>query len=119
MTIVGGLERSFTGTSYQCSPEQVSYYLRETSYGLKIFHMNIRSIGNSSDFNHLILILLLHRIKVQFDVIVFSECWLLKCPNLPTLPGFVTLVSDHSSQNYGVVIYFRHDMQFLTENTFS
>lgn len=87
--------------------------LRRTSYGLKIFHMNIRSIGNSSNFNKLIL--LLHRIIVQFEVIVLSKCRLLKCPNLPTLPGFVTLVSDHSSRNDGVLVYFRHDMQFLIE----
>lgn len=111
--IVADLEQLNVSDSYSCSPEHCNTYLKITKAGINIFHVNIRSIGNISNFNNLLI--LLERTKVHFHVIVLSECWLQKCPYLPTIPGFESYTSDHSNKNEGVVVYIRSGMKFTVE----
>lgn len=107
------LEQLSVSSSYQCSPEQCNTYLDNVVNGFNIFHLNIRSIGNSTNFNNLLI--LLNRIKVHFDAIVLSECWLRKCPYLPTIPGFEAFQSNHANQNDGIVVYVRQNLQVTVE----
>lgn len=69
-------------------------------------HLNIRSIG--CNFNELQV--LLKRINIIFDVLVLSECWLSKCPYLPTLPGYSSFKTKHTNQNDGVVAYVKANL---------
>ncbi|CAB3243565.1 unnamed protein product [Arctia plantaginis] len=43
------------------------------------------------------------------------ECWLSKCPHLPTIPGYESFQSDFHNQNEGVVVYIKSDVPFIVE----
>lgn len=58
---------------------------------------------------------MLHRLKYGPDVLILSECWLSKSPNVPSLPGFVSHKTDFSNQNEGVVAYIRKDLECKVE----
>lgn len=111
--ITSDLEQLSVSKSYVCSPENCFSYLPDLRNSLKIFHVNIRSIGNSTNFDNLLL--LLHRINFNFDVLILTECWLSKCPHLPYLPGYTYSKSSCNNQNDGVVIYVRQDIALIIE----
>lgn len=93
------------GKSYKCSPENASCFLTNPNHYLKTFHVNIRSIGNSVNFENLQI--LLDRIKFGLDIIVLSECWLSKCPFVPNLSGYTSFTTKYNNQNDGIVVYVR------------
>lgn len=103
LTINKDLELISPSKSYICLPEEINNYLKSDSASLKLLHLNIRSINRN--FNSLLV--LLHRIKYQLDIIVLSECWLSKAPTIPSLDGFQSFASTYSNQNEGVVVYIR------------
>lgn len=92
-------------SSYCCSPENCHMYIPKIKFQLKIFHLNIRSIGNTVNFN--LFIASLSRLNINMDILVLSECWLSKCPHIPKIPGFLNYNTKFYNQNDGVVIYVR------------
>lgn len=101
------IEQISVSESFVCAPEQVSHHINSNSIGLKICHVNIRSIN--CNFDHLLI--LLQRININLDVIVLSECWLSKSPHIPTLPDFDHYESFFENQNDGVVVYVRSQLK--------
>lgn len=74
--------------------------------------MNIRSINSNFDK----LATLLSYLKLTWDVIILTECWLSKALNVPTLDGYLSYVSKEIlNQNDGVVIYIRNDIDHKIE----
>lgn len=104
--IANDIDQLTVFNSYITSPEQCNTYLTNVTDSLKIIHLNIRSLDNTTNFNNLLI--LLKRISINIDVIVLSECWLSKCPFIPVIPEFVSHSTDFKNQNDGVVIYIRH-----------
>lgn len=92
--------------AYICSPEQCKTYLSNPQEYNKIFHINIRSLNHNFTY----LLTLLQRITINFDIIILTECWLSKCPQLPVLSGYVSFKSDYFNQNAGVVVYVRENI---------
>ncbi|KAF9797956.1 hypothetical protein SFRURICE_019299 [Spodoptera frugiperda] len=76
-----------------------------TANSLKIISQNIRSLNcNITNFETL-----LARSRTHWDVIVLTECWLSRSPNIPHMDGYNYFsTSKHKTQNEGVVIYYRH-----------
>jgi hypothetical protein len=106
VTIINEIESIQVSDSFICSPEQCNLHVPQPSNMLKIFHVNIRSITK----NFKMLLPLLHRINIQLDVIILTECWLSKCLSLPTLPGFTSYSSIYRNQNDGTVVYVKDDL---------
>lgn len=105
------IEKISVSDSLICPPEDIGKYIIDNNSGLKIFHVNIRSINKN--FNDLLV--LLHRIKLSLDVIVLTECWLSKSPYTPSLPGFENFRTDYKNQNDGVVVYIKSGIQYKIE----
>lgn len=105
------LELLSVSESLICKPEDITKHLLNAGNGLKIIHLNIRSINRNFDN----LSLLLNRITTKLDIIILSECWLSKCPFIPSLPGFDNFESDFSNQNDGVVVYIRNGIHCNVE----
>lgn len=102
------IEQISVSDSFICPPEDISKYIKHDSSGLKIFHVNIRSINKN--FNNLLV--LLHRINPSIDIIILTECWLSKSPYTPSLPGFESFRTDYKNQNDGVVTYIRSGLRY-------
>lgn len=98
--------------SYACDPEHCKNYIKN-NMSLKILHVNIRSINK----NFCELELLLDRITTTCDIIVLSECWLSKAPNIPILDGFVSYKTTFTNQNDGIVVYVRDNLTHSVEET--
>lgn len=73
----------------------------------KILTQNIRSLNhNFEDFQ-----ILLHRLDIQFDFIVLTECWLSTITTLPKLDSYQTFSTPKTrNQNDGVVIYYKDNL---------
>lgn len=75
---------------------------------LSLLCQNIRSISKNFDG----LSTLLDRSKTSWDFIILTECWLHKSPHLPAIPDYTCVsTKQHSSQNEGVVVFFRSHLQ--------
>lgn len=98
------IENVSISNSLSCSPESCAKHLNK--FPLKIIHLNIRSINCNFDK----LQVLLHRTKVQFDIIILSECWLSRCSDLPPLSGYDSYKTSCTNQNDGVVAYVRTEL---------
>lgn len=98
--------------AYFCTPENCVEHIKTITDSLAVLHLNIRSIG--CNFNELQL--LLKRINILFDVLVLSECWLSKCPYLPTLPGYFSFQTKYTNQNDGLVAYVKNDLPCTVNN---
>lgn len=74
---------------------------------LKIISQNIRSVTkNLDDFGTFI-----SRSKLEFDLIILSECWLQGCGSIPSLDQYCTFsTSRHINQNSGVIVYIRDNI---------
>lgn len=101
--IYSDIDNTRVSDSFLCSPEQCNSYLLKHNSSLKIIHLNIRSVNQ----NYSELLILLHRIKIDFDVIILTECWLSKVDIIPALPGFNSHCSSYNNQNEGVILYSR------------
>lgn len=106
VSITQDIENLNLAESFICSPEEIGQYLRYGNSSFKLLHINIRSINCNFDG----LLLLLHRIQSHLDIIILSECWLSKCPSLPSLPGYNSFASDYKTQNEGVVAYVKAEL---------
>lgn len=111
-TISSEIEQVSVSNSFISSPELCCNFLKDTTTGLKILHVNIRSI--SCNFNHLLV--LMTRLKISLDVILLSECWLSKCTNIPSLPGYESHASSFINQNDGVIAYTKKELKCSVEN---
>lgn len=87
---------------------------------LHVVHLNIRSIGKNFEK----MLILLHRLKVRFDIIILSECWHVDTDNFD-IEGYDIHYSEGKyNQNDGLVLYIRSCLgarftrQRFTENTF-
>lgn len=100
-TINLGLDSITVAKTVVCDIENILSYV--TKNNLNIILQNIRSINcNINNFITLIL-----RSKIDWDVMVLTECWLPSSKFIPEIDGFnfiSTLVNR--TQNEGVVIYF-------------
>lgn len=89
--------------AFQCKPEQCKLFLTHHKNSLKILHLNIRSIQRN--FNDAMI--LLTRLGLECDIIVFTECWLSKCPYTPIMSHCSSYRSGFKNQNDGIVIYIK------------
>lgn len=112
LNVINEIEQIKVSDSFVCTPENCNQYLPVANNDiLKVFHVNIRSIG--CNFPHLLT--MLHRLNTSLDVILLSECWLSKCPSVPTIPGYSPCLSTFTNQNDGVVAYVRETISFSYE----
>lgn len=112
--MINDLNYLTTSKSYICAPEECCTYVQNDITALKIFHMNIRSIGSIANFNNFLI--LIKRLNLMFDILILSECWLSKCTNVPSIPGFKCYKSKYFNQNDGVVAYVRLDIPVSIED---
>jgi hypothetical protein len=112
-----GIDNYAQMEAYSCvSDDCVRIYGdRVSNTKLKVITQNIRSISkNLPGF-----FVLLTQIQIDFDVIVFTECWL-SCAEAPTINGYVHYANRTVPlQNDGVVIYVKdniHNILFIEPN---
>ncbi|XP_037298441.1 uncharacterized protein LOC119190509 isoform X2 [Manduca sexta] len=101
----------------KCLPNKCDIFIKNNYTGLKVFHMNIRSINRHFDE----MVVLLSEIRFQCDILVLSECWLSKVVGLPVLNGYTSyFTKNHKNQNDGVVLYIKSNIACsVTEPPFS
>lgn len=89
------------------NPDDCSKILNTSQTGIKMIVQNIRSLNkNFEDF-----LILLTRLKLDFDLIILTECWLPHVSELPVLPGYTSYqTQNHINQNSGVTIYAKHTL---------
>ncbi|KAL4702677.1 hypothetical protein ACJJTC_001836 [Scirpophaga incertulas] len=85
-------------------------YRTKFNNSLKILVQNIRSLNkNFTDFE-----VFLARCKVNYDVIVLTECWLQYNNNVPELESFRHFsTTRYLNQNSGVVVYVRENLKYV------
>lgn len=101
--VLDAIDNSFQIKCHNISvPEDCKDVL--SGFPFRILSMNIRSMRKNFDS----LLVTLKRLDLDFDVIVFSECWLKEGATVPLLQGFT---SFHSKKNInkagGVAIYIK------------
>lgn len=89
-----------------CLPEDVSSHITHPHNQTKLLCQNICSILGNFDK----LLVLLSRIKLDFDFLILTECRLSAIQqNLPALDGYnVHCSTDNFNQNDGVVVYINN-----------
>lgn len=76
---------------------------------LKIFHKNIRSIVRNFDE----LIILLDYLPLTLDIIVLSETFQLRKPEIFNISGYKTIYNKANlNRNDGLLVFLRKDMDF-------
>ena len=110
--IINDLENVSVSKSFVCSPELCHTYTPKGK-SLTILHTNIRSLGNDTNFNNMIL--LIERISMTIDIIIVSECWLSKCGTILPISGYTSYRSEFTNQNEGVVAYVRSEINCTVE----
>lgn len=90
------------------NPDICANLLEPNTGALNVIVQNIRSIG----FNFDGFITYLTRLKIEFDMIILTECWIPRAHNLPSLPHYTRFASTrHINQSSGVVIYVSESIQ--------
>ena len=89
--------------AYYCNPYEVDSMVQTKA--LNVLSQNIRSVRcNFNNFNTL-----LSQIKVELDVIILTECWLVSAPLIPILDDYHSCsMSDSYNQSDGVIAYVRN-----------
>lgn len=106
------LEILCTSTVHECLPHECKSYISNKEKGLRVFHMNIRSLNKN--FNSLLA--LLSSMDVKLDIIILTEVWLSKVTHFPSIDGFSTYSSkDPVNQNDGIVLYVNSDLNHTIE----
>lgn len=92
-------------------PEAFPQYKLGTESSLRIIVQNIRSIHkNLEDFKVFIA-----RSKIDYDIIILTECWLQNSDMIPKLEQFDSFhTRNHINQNSGVVVYIRSYLPHVT-----
>lgn len=109
-----GLDSFSVANSTRCDVEELSDYINRENHGpIKLISQNIRSIHcNLSNFSTLIT-----RSKVDWDIMVFTECWLRGDKPIPALQGYNYIATSvHKSQNEGVVVYYKSQLKVKPGN---
>lgn len=114
--ITSDIDNFNVGNTFRCSPDKCYMFVSSPTSSLTIIHVNIRSIKKNIDQ----FLAVLSMITFQCDLIVFTECWLIKTNKLPTIDGYLSFAtSNNISQNDGVVIYWKKNLATtLSEPTF-
>lgn len=99
-------------TSALCEVEDCSLHMGDLKSGLKVISLNIRSIYKNFEIFEILLL----RLKVEFDILILSECRLSEEKPIPILHGFNSHVTKNCKiQNDGVVIYVSNHLQYSVE----
>lgn len=95
------------GESHLVDEPSVFHELTKFETTVKVISQNIRSVNkNFYDFN-----VFLTRSKLDYDLVILSECWLQNCNNIPSINQFNTFqTTRHINQNSGVVAYVRNNI---------
>lgn len=110
LNIVGDIDNMSIATSNVSTPEKCSEYAMKGE-SLRIVHVNIRSIKKNFDE----FIAILSSTQIDFDIIIFTECWLKVAGPIPTLQGFSCYYSiNNKLQNDGVAIYTRNNLDSVS-----
>lgn len=104
--LIANVDHFSVSDTHTCTPEQTQKYIEQSTYQLKILSQNIRSINvNFADLQTL-----LHRIDIQCELLVLTECWL-KCSSnnhIPVLQNYNTYhTTKHLNKSDGVVVYVK------------
>lgn len=106
--IINHLDSYGSNEIYNCSPHRCFQLLSSHKEGIKILHLNIRSINKNFSY----VLVLLSILQMRCDVVVLSECWLSKATSIPQIQGFTAYhTSNIINQNDGVVVYIRSDLK--------
>lgn len=112
LNINNELEDWEVSNSCLCLPENCPKHLcarNRNKNSISVLHVNIRSINCNFDA----LCVFLQRLDFQCDLIILTECWLSKIGNtLPPLDSYGSYKSDFNSQNDGVVIYIKQQLNY-------
>jgi hypothetical protein len=76
-----------------------------SNYSLKILSLNIRSINKNFDT----FLVLRQRLNIEFDVIIFCECWVNENSIISQLDGYVSFSSTKFINKSGGVIVYIHN----------
>lgn len=102
------LDALHVSKSFKCQPEKCIQFIRDPTKGLKILHLNIRSINKNFDE----VVVLMRLLGFQCDVLILTECWLSKLSHLPTLDDFTSYSTNITyNQNDGCVIYVKSSIK--------
>lgn len=85
--LINDLDNFSVSVSKSCDVEESKVYLSDfnPANSITILNQNIRSIHKNIDS----LKVLIHRLEVDCDIIVLTECWLINHDhNLPLLPDY-------------------------------
>lgn len=105
--VIGDLDSLEIAKVFKCPPDKCTDFINLTISGLKILHLNIRSINRN--FSELLVLLSL--VKINCDVIILTECWLSKVTNVPILDGYNSHYTlNTQNQNDGIVIFTKQDL---------
>lgn len=105
--LINDIDETSISTPHKCGPEECTKLVAKHKNNLNIISQNIRSVSaNFSDFT-----VLLKRINITCDLIIFSECWLAFNPIIPPLNNYITYTSTNPvNQNDGVVAYVSNNL---------
>lgn len=95
--------------SYTTSDNNICKRLIGNGINTKIMHQNIRSINKNFDE----LLIQLHHINVDFDIIILTECWLSNNYTPKILKNYTSHNSTiFDNQNDGIVVYTKNNQNF-------
>jgi exonuclease III len=110
--ISADLESFQIAKAINCDVERLKDYIVPSSNNLCILSQNIRSISCNIDS----LYAFMHRARVDWDIIVLTECWLKRPKPTPTLDGYsLVQTKNHQSPNEGIVLYYKSYLNPQTE----
>lgn len=94
-------------SSHVCTPDQCTEIVNNSGSNFKVIHVNIRSINKNLDQ----FISMLSMTKLEYDIIILSECWLKRLGPPPSLSNYSShaTIKNHT-QNEGVVMYIRYGL---------
>lgn len=102
LDLVNDIDNSLNIPCKLIIPESCNKIL--SPFQFKILSLNIRSLHKNFDA----LLVLLHRVGLEFDVILLTECWLNDTSIIENIAGYSAFASKHNiNQNGGVVAYVR------------
>lgn len=105
------LDNISVADSKLCTPDECIKVAKPSEHNLRIIHINIRSINKN--FEQFMIMLTLT--KLEFDLLIFTECWLQVAGNLPILNGYDSyFTKSNPIKNDGVVIYIKNSINCTT-----
>lgn len=107
-SISNELDQISIASTHQCPPDNCSEFITNPREHLKLIQINIRSIKKNFDQ----FIAMLSITKIDFDIIVLTECWLKVSGPNPILQGYTCHVTvNNRSQNDGVAVFTKTSLR--------